>query len=83
MLYNNLGTEIKTSQESHKAWRHQIQRGDKEMRYGDIQDTRKPEVIKEQKMEEFRRSYEWCMEKLASIHNGRKIVVVFGATFTI
>lgn len=53
------------------------------MRYGDIQDTRKPEVIKEQKMKEFRRSYEWCMEKLASIHNGRKIVVIFGATFTI
>lgn len=53
------------------------------MRYGDIQDTRKPETNKEQKRKEFRRSYEWCMEKLASIHNGKKIVVRFGATFTI
>ena len=53
------------------------------MRYGDIQDTRKPEAIKEQRREEFRSSYEWCLEKLSSFHNGRKMVVKFGATFTI
>ena len=53
------------------------------MRYGDIQDTRKPEVIKEQRREEFRKSYEWCMEKQSSFQNGRKIVVSFGATFTV
>ena len=53
------------------------------MRYGDIQDIRKPEVIKEQKKEEFRKSYEWCMEKLSSFQNGQKMVVRFGATFTI
>jgi hypothetical protein len=55
----------------------------KDMRYGDIQDTRKPEAIKEQRREEFRSSYEWCLEKLSSFHNGRKMVVRFGATFTI
>ena len=53
------------------------------MRYGDIQDTRKPEVRKEQRREELRRNYELCLEKLSSIHDIRKMVVRFGATFII
>ena len=53
------------------------------MRYGDVQDTRKSENIIEHRKEEFRKSFDWCMEKLSRLHNKGKMVVSFGATFTI
>jgi len=53
------------------------------MRYGDIQDTRKLEVLKEQRREELHRSFMLCLERLSSKYDIRKMIVIFGATFII
>ena len=37
------------------------------MRFGDVQDTRKAEVKKAQRAENFRRIYDECMEKISGI----------------
>lgn len=52
------------------------------MRFGDVQDTRKAEVVKEQRTAAFRKLYDECMEKISGLH-GKKVVVAFGATFTV
>ena len=53
------------------------------MRFNDVQDTRRPEVIKEQRNAAFRKMYDECLEKLSAYYNKRKMTVAFGATFTI
>ena len=52
------------------------------MRFGDVQDTRKADVKKVQRAENFRRIYDECMVKISGIR-GQKMVVAFGATFTV
>ena len=53
------------------------------MRFNDVQDTRRPEVKKEQRNAAFRKMYEECLEKLSAYHSKSKMTVAFGATFTI
>lgn len=53
------------------------------MKYRDVQDTRKKDVVRAQKATARRRKLERCLEKISPLHNSRKVVSVFGATFAI
>ena len=54
------------------------------MRFNDVQDTRKAEVVREQREEAVEKIYSQFIERLSCLtmcHN--KTVMAFGATFTI
>ena len=53
------------------------------MRFNDVQDTRRPEVRKEQRNATIRKMYDECLEKLSAYHSKSRMTVAFGATFTI
>ena len=53
------------------------------MRFGDVQDTRKKDVIRAQKETTWRGKLERCLEKLSPLRNSRNVVSAFGATFAI
>ena len=54
------------------------------MRFNDVQDTRKAEVRKEQRDAAVQKIYSQFVERLSCITMcNRKVVMAFGATFTI
>ncbi len=54
------------------------------MRFNDVQDTRKPEIKKEQREAAALEFYQNFSNKLSCITKGKKnSVAIFGATFTI
>ncbi len=54
------------------------------MRYGDVQDTRKPEVKKAQREEAVQKLFTEFTEKVSCMsRRDKRPVIAFGATFTI